>query len=172
MYVVGAIVAIAFAFPFIWSLDSGNILAIVLTALVLVAVGDATMVAVQQPIFADMFDIEFRYSGAGFSYGAGAALGGVSPFIATLLVQAGGSGTYPAIYLIGIVAVSLMTTVLVRQRIRLDRATAELPQAEPAQVEAWVGAPDNALRVSPAVSGSEPAIRSQEDQKVPDGNAS
>jgi MFS transporter, MHS family, shikimate and dehydroshikimate transport protein len=167
VYVVGAIVAIAFAFPFIWSLDSGNILAIVLTALVLVAVGDATMVAVQQPIFADLFDIEFRYSGAGFSYGVGAALGGVSPFIATLLVQAGGgSGTYPAIYLIGIVAVSLTTTVLVRQRIRLDRATAELPQAEPALGEAWVGAPDNAPRVSPAVSGSEPAIRSQEDRSA------
>jgi MHS family shikimate/dehydroshikimate transporter-like MFS transporter len=153
VYVAGAVVAIALSFPFIWILDSGNALAIVLASLLMLAVGDAAMVAVQQPIFTDLFDTEFRYSGAGFAYQLGSALGGVSPFIATALVGVGGgTATYPAIYLAAICAVSLITTVLVRRRIRLNHATAGGPPAGES-----AGPRDDVVPVSPAVSDSESA---------------
>jgi MHS family shikimate/dehydroshikimate transporter-like MFS transporter len=151
VYVAGAIVTILLSFPFIWSLDSGNAVAIVVAAFAMMAIGDAAMVAVQQPIFTDLFDTEFRYSGAGFSYQLGSAVGGVSPFIATALVEAdGGSGTYPAIYLIGILAISLITAVVVRRRIRLNHAAAEL-----APVADVVGAPGDETHVRPTVSSGE-----------------
>ena len=118
VFAFGAVAAIVMAFPFFWSLDSGNTLLIILATVVVLAFGAAPMVAVQQPIFTELFDTEFRYSGAGFAYGLGAMIGGLSPFIATYLTDfGGGTGTYPALYMAGIGTVTLLTALAVRGRI-------------------------------------------------------
>jgi MFS transporter, MHS family, shikimate and dehydroshikimate transport protein len=118
VFAFGAVVTIVMAFPFFWSLDSGNTLLIFLATLVVLAVGAVSMVSVQQPIFTELFDTEFRYSGAGFGYGLGAAVGGLSPFIATYLtVFGGGTGVYPALYMVCASAVSLLTALAVSRRI-------------------------------------------------------
>lgn len=124
VFVFGAVVAIVMAFPFFWSLQSGNTAAIIAATIVVLAVACASMTAVQQPIFTQLFDPEFRYSGAGFAYGLGAAVAGLSPFIATALARAGdGSSTGPALYMAGICGVTLLTAVAVRRRIEsLHRA--------------------------------------------------
>jgi MHS family shikimate/dehydroshikimate transporter-like MFS transporter len=118
-YVIGAVVVIVFSLPFFWILDSGSTVAIVLATIVMLAIGATAQVAVQQPIFTQMFDAKFRYSGAGFAYQFGAAIGGISPLLSTFLVQAGGgSGTGPAVYMAGIALVTLLTTIAVRKQIR------------------------------------------------------
>jgi len=119
VFAFGAVVAIAMAFPFFWCLDSGNTLLIILATLVVLAVGAVSMVSVQQPIFTELFDTEFRYSGAGFAYGLGAMLGGLSPFISTYLTDfGGGTSTYPALYMAGAGTVTLLTALAVRRRIK------------------------------------------------------
>jgi MHS family shikimate/dehydroshikimate transporter-like MFS transporter len=118
VFAFGALVTIAMAFPFFWSLHSGNELLIVLATVIVLAVGCGSMVAVQQPIFTQLFEVEFRYSGAGFAAGLGAAIGGLSPFIATGLVTAGGgTATYPALYMIGIGVLTLLTAIWMRKKI-------------------------------------------------------
>jgi len=115
---IGALLAIAMAFPFFWSLNSGNSLLIVIATVIVLAGAAVAMVAVQQPIFTELFNVEFRYSGAGFAYGLGAAIGGLSPFIATYLTDlGGGTATYPALYMIGASVVTLLTALAVRRRI-------------------------------------------------------
>jgi MHS family shikimate/dehydroshikimate transporter-like MFS transporter len=53
------------------------------------------VVAVQQPLFTEMFEPSFRYSGAGFAYQlASAVAGGFTPLIAAAFVLYNGGG-YP-----------------------------------------------------------------------------
>ncbi|OOP60505.1 hypothetical protein BMF89_16700 [Arthrobacter sp. SRS-W-1-2016] len=140
VYLTGAMITVVFAFPFIWALSSGNAVNIVLAAVVMLVIGAAPMVAVQQPIFTDLFDAEFRYSGAGFSYGLGAAIGGMSPFVATALSQAdGGKGMYPTLYLIGMVMISVVTGVLVRREIHRNHISGGLTEPTNVHPSAAVG---------------------------------
>jgi MHS family shikimate/dehydroshikimate transporter-like MFS transporter len=124
--VLGALVVIALAFPFFWSLDSGNSWSIIIVTVGMLAIGASAQVAVQQPIFTQLFSPEFRYSGAGFAYEFGGAFGGLSPLISAFLVEVGGgSGTGPAVYIAITAAVTLLMTIAVRKRIRAIQFGAE-----------------------------------------------
>ena len=59
-----------------WSLDTGSTVVIILATLVVLTSAEIAMASVQQPIFTELFDTEFRYSGAGFAYQFTAAVGG------------------------------------------------------------------------------------------------
>jgi MHS family shikimate/dehydroshikimate transporter-like MFS transporter len=130
-YVAGAVAVILLTFPYFWSVDSGNPLIIGIATVAILAVGVPGMVGVQQPIFAELFGAEFRYSGAGFAYQFGAAVAGVSPFLATYLVEiGGGNATLPSLYLIVIVAVALLTAIAVRKQIHDNQNRDPAPVAE------------------------------------------
>ncbi len=119
VYVFGAAAGICLAFPFFWSLDTGNTLVIIIATLVVLTSAEITMAAVQQPIFTELFDTAFRYSGAGFAYQFTAAVGGgPTPLIAAWLVDVGGSGEWAAGYMAAVCAIALLTTIGVRHRIR------------------------------------------------------
>jgi MHS family shikimate/dehydroshikimate transporter-like MFS transporter len=119
VYVFGAAAGICLAFPFFWSLDTGNTLVIIIATLVVLTSAEITMAAVQQPIFTELFDTAFRYSGAGFAYQFTAAVGGgLTPLIAAWLVDVGGSGEWAAGYMAAVCAIALLTTIGVRHRIR------------------------------------------------------
>ena len=76
--------------------------------------GLRALVAVQQPLFTEMFEPSFRYSGAGFAYQlASAVAGGFTPIIAAeLVIQNGGGYTYVALYLAGACLISMVTGLL------------------------------------------------------------
>jgi len=120
VYVFGAAAGIALAFPFMAGLRTGNTVVIIASTLVTLTLVEIAMAAVQQPIFTELFDPQFRYSGAGFAYQVTAALGGgLTPLIATELVNIAHGATYlAATYMALFCAVSLGTTVAVRDRIR------------------------------------------------------
>lgn len=127
VYVFGAAAGICLAFPFFWSLDTGNTVVIILATLVVLTSAEIAMAAVQQPIFTELFDTEFRYSGAGFAYQFTAAVGGgLTPLIAAWLVDlGGGSGNLAAGYMALVCAIALATTVAVRRRIRATHKAAD-----------------------------------------------
>jgi MHS family shikimate/dehydroshikimate transporter-like MFS transporter len=111
VYCFGALVGAVGAFPLFWALESLNLSYIIL-AFVLVANFSASLVvAVQQPLFAEMFDPSFRYSGTGVAYQLASALaGGSTPLVAAwLALQDGGRYTYVALYLAGACLISLVT---------------------------------------------------------------
>ncbi len=120
VYVFGASAGIALAFPFFWGLNTGNFWVVLISVMVTLLLVEVTMAVAQQPIFTRLFKPEFRYSGAGFAYQITAALGGgLAPLIATALVGAAGGATYPAaLYMLIFCGISLITTLLVRDRIR------------------------------------------------------
>lgn len=95
VYLTGGVIGLLSAIPFFLALESGSTIAVVIFAVLLVNIAHDAVVSVQQPLFAEMFSPEFRYSGAGVGYQLASALaGGFTPFIATYLVGVGDGGWY------------------------------------------------------------------------------
>ncbi|GGC30510.1 shikimate transporter [Brevibacterium sediminis] len=95
VYLTGGVVGLLSAIPFFFALESGSTIVIVIFAVLLVNIAHDAVVSVQQPLFAEMFSPEFRYSGAGVGYQLASALaGGFTPFIATYLVGVGDGSWY------------------------------------------------------------------------------
>jgi MHS family shikimate/dehydroshikimate transporter-like MFS transporter len=102
VYLWGAGLGIIGALPFFTALQSGSTILILVSAIVLVNGAHDLAVAVQQPLFTDMFGTDFRYSGAGVGYQLASVIGGgFTPLIAGTMVQwAQGSWVPVALYLL------------------------------------------------------------------------
>lgn len=109
VYSWGAVLGVAGSVPFFLALESGSTVLIVVAAVLLVNGAHDMVVAVQQPLFAQMFGPENRYSGAGVGFQLASAVGGgFTPFIASVLVlQADGHWSLVAGYLMVGCAISL-----------------------------------------------------------------
>jgi MHS family shikimate/dehydroshikimate transporter-like MFS transporter len=114
VFVAGALIGVVGAFPLFWAIESGSLLWITLAFVLVANLCHDPVVAVQQPLFTEMFDPAFRYSGAGFAYQlASAVAGGFTPLIAaSLALKAGGGYTYVALYLAGACLISAVTGLL------------------------------------------------------------
>ncbi len=101
VYIVASVVGTVMAFPFFLALQTGSKVLVVIAAVLLFNVAHDLAVSTQQPLFTQMFGVEFRYSGAGVGYQfASAIAGGFTPFIAAALVTVtGGSYVLVATYL-------------------------------------------------------------------------
>jgi len=87
VYLAGALLSLAFAFPFFWLMDTGSPTLIVLAIVISLAVGHAAMYGPQAAFFSELFSTRVRYSGASLGYQlASVFAGGLSPFIATALL--------------------------------------------------------------------------------------
>lgn len=111
VYLFGAIFTGLFAFPFFWLVNTSN------TGLMMVAIfcalvfGHAAMYGPQASFFSELFGTRVRYSGASLGYQLASVIaGGLSPLIATSLLQRTGSSVPIAIFII-IMAVVTMTSV-------------------------------------------------------------
>ncbi|TLS42549.1 shikimate transporter [Streptomyces montanus] len=102
VYLWGAGIGVLGALPFFVALQSGSMILIAVTAILLVNGAHDMAVAVQQSLFSDMFGPEFRYSGAGVGYQLASVVGGgFTPLIASALVLwAGGGWALVAMYLL------------------------------------------------------------------------
>jgi MHS family shikimate/dehydroshikimate transporter-like MFS transporter len=110
VYVMGAIIGALGAFPLFWALQTHSIVLIALAFILVANFGHDPVVAVQQPLFTEMFNPSFRYSGAGFAYQLASAIaGGFTPLIAaSLVIYNGGGYTYVATYLAGACLISAL----------------------------------------------------------------
>ncbi|MGO2035054.1 MAG: shikimate transporter [Brevibacterium sp.] len=136
VYLTGGIIGLLSAVPFFLALESGNLVAIIIFAVLLINIAHDAVVSVQQPLFAEMFSPEFRYSGAGVGYQLASAIaGGFTPFIATFLVGVGdGSWYLVAAYLAGGCLISIAIALYLIRQWQVSRS------AEPAAVSTTAAA--------------------------------
>ncbi len=114
VYLFGTAMGIIGAFPLFWAIDSQNIVLITLAFILIANLSHDPIVAVQQPLFSEMFDPAFRYSGAGLAYQLASAIaGGITPLLAAFLVVLNDGGyNYVALYLAGACALSMLIGAL------------------------------------------------------------
>ena len=114
IFIIGFGVMLLWCIPFMMLVDTRSVLAIsVATTILTVTLG--LSYGAQSALFASMFPTRVRYSGASLAYAFGAILGGgFAPFIATYLVQRTGSGMSVAVYMLVMVAISLVATLMIK----------------------------------------------------------
>ena len=115
VFLWGAALLTAWAFPFFWLVDSGQPINIAI-AFAVILLGQSLMAGPQAALIAELFPTEVRYSGASTAYQIGSILGGgFMPLIATGLYAAFNSSTPIAVYLLlmGLISFAAMAVLKV-----------------------------------------------------------
>ena len=115
VFLWGAALLTAWAFPFFWLVDSGQPINIAI-AFAVILLGQSLMAGPQAALIAELFPTEVRYSGASTAYQIGSILGGgFMPLIATGLYAAFSSSTPIAVYLLlmGLISFAAMAVLKV-----------------------------------------------------------
>jgi len=158
MYLIGVVATALFAFPYFWMLNSKAGLIITL-AIILSLIPHDMQYGPQAAFIAENFTGRMRYSGASIGYQlASIVAGGPAPLIATwllagapwppgshvlLLPQYKGSYVPIAIYMVACALISLVATVLIPDRSKVDLSE-EFDSAQPPERTR------EARRISPA----------------------
>src|SRR5262249_11800546 len=96
VYMSGALFSALFAFPFFWLLDTQQPGFVWLAVVLGLGLGHGAMYGPQASFFAELFGTRVRYSGASLGYQlASVFAGGLSPLIATSLLQWAGGKPWP-----------------------------------------------------------------------------
>lgn len=115
IFIIGYSVMLLWCIPYMMLVDTASVTNIVLATVVLTITLGLSYGA-QSALFADLFPTNVRYSGASLAYAVGAILGGgFAPVIASYLVLRTHSGISVGIYMALTTAISLISTVLIRQ---------------------------------------------------------
>ena len=122
VYLAGALLSLAFAFPFFWLLDTGSPVLVVVAIVVALAAGHAAMYGPQAAFFSELFSTRVRYSGASLGYQlASVFAGGLSPFIATaLLAWQGGNPWAVAAYMAVMGLISVISALVATETYRAE----------------------------------------------------
>jgi MFS family permease len=112
VYLVGSALLVVWAFPFFLLIDTA-VPALVVTSVVVLTCGLGLSYGPQAAFFAELFEPQYRYSGASFAYAAGAVVGGgFAPLIATALQTSTGSSWPVSAYMLVVGVVSLVAVLL------------------------------------------------------------
>ncbi|OUS94389.1 MFS transporter [Rhodococcus sp. NCIMB 12038] len=115
VFLAGALLVTAWAFPFFLLVDTASP-ALILLAFAVGTAGIAGMAGPQATLVAALFPAEVRYSGASLAYQVGSILGGaLAPIIATALYAATGTSTLIAAYMAVLGAVSFLALLFLRE---------------------------------------------------------
>lgn len=106
---------VLFSYPLIALLSLGGFLLVTAVLTVLLAMFSMND-GVFGAFFTESFGTRSRYTGFAVTFNVGAVVfGGISPYIATWLIDRTGNPVAPAFYMMGIAALSVIATVLVRE---------------------------------------------------------
>ena len=120
VYLAGVIVTGLWAFPYFWLLNSKASL-LVLLAIVLSLIPHDMQYGPQAAFIAENFTGRLRYSGASIGYQlASIVAGGPAPLIAVALLAAYHTYVPIALYIVACAVISLIATVLMPDRSRVD----------------------------------------------------
>ncbi|MGF6569134.1 MHS family shikimate/dehydroshikimate transporter-like MFS transporter [Paraburkholderia sp. GAS333] len=110
MFFTGCVFSIVFAFPLFHLLDSRDPTTIALTIAIAVSLGQGIMFGPEAAWVSELFPTRLRYSGASLGFQLGGAIsGGLTPLVATLLMNWAGGATWPvSILLIGTACITLL----------------------------------------------------------------
>jgi metabolite-proton symporter len=130
LYLAGAIVTTAWAFPFFGLMDTKSSVLITLAVVIGVNVGHDLMYGPQGAYFSELFGTRVRYSGASLGYQlASVFAGGFAPLIATALLAAAGAWLV-ALYITVLGGISVIATLLARETKDVDFDQDEEPELE------------------------------------------
>jgi MFS transporter, MHS family, shikimate and dehydroshikimate transport protein len=117
VYLFGAAMHIALAFPFFALVQTKNVPLIIIAWVLGYAVANGALFATQPAFFSELFGTKVRYSGISIGYQFSAMIaGGLAPFIATGLVAWAGGATWPvSLYWMGVGLITFVTTLLCRE---------------------------------------------------------
>ena len=121
LYIAGALISAALAFPVFWLLETRDPTIVVLTLVVVMSLTHGMMFGPQAAFMPELFGTRTRYSGASLGCQVSAALsGGFAPIIAAALLGWAGA-TWPiSIYLIALAGITLVSVLASRETARLD----------------------------------------------------
>jgi MFS family permease len=120
VYMAGVVVTGLWAFPYFWLLNA-KVSALVLLAIVLSLIPHDMQYGPQAALIAENFTGRMRYSGASIGYQlASITAGGPAPLIAVALLAAYKSYVPIATYILVCAVISLIATILIPDRSRID----------------------------------------------------
>ncbi|HKF54485.1 MAG TPA: MFS transporter [Blastocatellia bacterium] len=121
VYLFGAIFVGLFAFPFFWLIETRSTSLMVLSVVLALVLGHAAMYGPQASFFSELFGTRTRYSGASLGYQLSSVIaGGLSPIIATLLLQRTGSSSPIAVFIIGLAVITSISVWLASETAHID----------------------------------------------------
>jgi MFS family permease len=133
VYLFGAIFTGLFAFPFFWLVETSSAPLMTLAIVVALVGGHSPMYGPQASFFSELFGTRVRYSGASLGYQLSSALaGGLSPLIATALLQRTGASWPIALFVVGLAAVTTVSVFLATETAHGELAA----ESDVVQVEA------------------------------------
>jgi MHS family shikimate/dehydroshikimate transporter-like MFS transporter len=136
VFMAGAAVAAASAFPIFALLDTGNAALITLAVVIGWAFGACTMFGAEGVLFAELFPTRVRYSGMSTVYQLGVLpSGAVAPVICTLLIKHYDNASWPvATYVLAMALITLVALVFLpetfRRNLRAHETSGDAPAAE------------------------------------------
>jgi metabolite-proton symporter len=108
-FVLGYLVMIAFAAPYLLLLHTREPVLVVLAVVLPLVTGHAMLYSVQASLIPELFGTRVRYTGASLGYQLAAPFAGLAlPIVAALVEAAGGRGWPVAAYVVGISVLSLL----------------------------------------------------------------
>ncbi|MFD8098477.1 MFS transporter [Nocardia fluminea] len=120
--------------------NTGQI-SLLIAALVLLTLGLGLTYGAQSAWYAELFPASVRFSGVSISYALGSILGGAfAPAIAQWIQQATGSSANVGFYLLGMTALGLVGTLLLRERKGIDLSPSREAEQE-VGIYAWEKVP-------------------------------
>lgn len=114
IFIIGYGAMLVWSIPFMLLVDTASVPLITIATLILTATLGLSYGA-QSALFAGLFPTNVRYSGSSLAYAFGAILGGgFAPFIATWLVLRTGTGLSVGVYMLAMVAISLVASIMIK----------------------------------------------------------
>ncbi len=119
--IVGAVLVGVFALPlFAFLVSVGTVVALFVSLTVLI-IFTTVFTGPSPALQGVIFPTETRGSGMSFAYNAGVAIfGGLTPFIATLLIDKTGQGFAPAYWLIFLAVLGILSLIVIISKYRID----------------------------------------------------
>ena len=115
VYLVGFVLLVVWAFPFLLLIDTA-VPALIVLSVVVLTIGLGLSYGPQAAFFAELFEPRYRYSGASFAYALGAVLGGgFAPLIASALQTATGASWPVSAYMLVVGLISLGAVLALRE---------------------------------------------------------
>ncbi len=121
VYLFGAVSTAVLAYPIFRLLDTGSTPLVRLALFLGLILGHAAMYAPQGAFFSELFGTRVRYSGASLGVQLSSVLaGGLSPIIATRLLQDGYGRGALSLYLIGMALITIVAVILATETMSHD----------------------------------------------------
>jgi MFS transporter, MHS family, shikimate and dehydroshikimate transport protein len=121
MYIAGALLSAAIAFPIFWMLDTRDPFLILIAIAVAMTITHGAMFGPQAAYMPELFGTRVRYSGASLGCQISAAIsGGFSPIIAVALLGWAGATWPVSLYLVGLALITLMAVFASHETFKAD----------------------------------------------------